>query len=640
MESTMVLLVMFCATMLASCNGEGLLRDSRYAEGGVSEAFSHGDSDTTMYSGDNYLKCNSDHHIAPRSTEEVSELIKRHTSGGNKPVKIRATRHGFHSSAGFVCAGARDSSKKEYRVEIETGSSAKQTTSITMLLHLMNRVVDVDKEQCRLTVGAGMTLQELAKAMEAAGMSTPAGTFSIYANLTVGGIIMASAHGSGFRTVGSLGDLVTKVKWVNAKGEIIVSDLETEQGGNEGRALLGGLGLLGVATEFTLQLRPNSRTIVETRTRLNDTNIVADVKRVLELETPHVIAFWRPDFGTYKLVLWTQVDDNNQNDPKTPIFYPNGSINYLFQVNEQFSIAWSELMRSWEEDRLDESATADTLNADVCALSEMIYDGAPMFQDTDGTPIEHGTIPTNHAMVSEDCSPTCFFNVHHMGVFAEDTEFAIKVSKLEDWVRDVKTIIRAELDEVEARLGARYGAGKVKRCMPPGYFWLRFGKPNQNLLSTGTGSEDVVFVQWTHLTSALIPNMLAKHSSAAETLEQLTLCKYKGRPHWGKNHERIFRHPDCKVRDNFPAENIDQVLAMQQLHDPAKIFQPDLFEHLLERSGPEYSELCTPHFWCYCGDDSHCPAGHACRSSATFPEYKVCRLVEREAHHQQDHVEL
>ncbi|KAG0594424.1 hypothetical protein M758_UG075900 [Ceratodon purpureus] len=254
-----------------------------------------------------------------------------------------------------------------------------------------------------------------------------------------------------------------------------------------------------------------------------------------------------------------------------------------------------------------------------------------MFQDADGTPIEHKTIPTNHAMVSEDCSPTCFFNVHQMGVFTEDTEFAIKVSQLEDWVRDVKTIIRAELNEVGARLGARYGAGKVKRCMPPGYFCLRFGKPNQNLLATGTGSEDVVFVQWTHLTSALIPNMLAKHSSVAETLEQLMLCKYKGRPHWGKNLERIFRHPDYKVRVNFSTENIDQVLAM---HEPAKIFQPDLFEHLLERSGPEYNELCTPHFWCYCGDDSDCPAGHACQSSTTFPEYKVCRFVEREAHHQ------
>jgi L-gulonolactone oxidase len=276
---------------------------------------------------------------------------------------------------------------------------------------------------------------------------------------------------------------------------------------------------------------------------------------------------------------------------------------------------------------------------DVCGLAEIIYD-LSVFQVADGTLIEHGTVPTNYAMVGEDCSPHCLFQVHHTGTFIEDTEFTIKLSQLEDWVRDVKRIVRAELDEIEARLSKRYGVGKVKRCLPPGYFWLRFGQGNQNLLSTSTGSEDVVYVQWTHLHSALIPNSLTKQSSIAETVEQLTLCKYKGRPHWGKNHERVFRHPECKVRDNFPAENIEQLLAMQQQHDPAKLFEPELFKHLLERTGPEYSQLCTPHFWCYCRDDSHCPSGHACRSSASFPKYKVCKFVEETRTHEQDIAEL
>jgi L-gulonolactone oxidase len=142
-----------------------------------------------------------------------------------------------------------------------------------------------------------------------------------------------------------------------------------------------------------------------------------------------------------------------------------------------------------------------------------------------------------------------------------------------------------------------------------------------------TGTEDVVYVQWTHLHSAKLPNKLAKQSTIAETLEQMTLCKYRGRPHWGKNHERVFRHPECKVRDNFPATNIATLLAMQQVHDPKKVFEPELFRHLLEKTGPEYSELCTAHFWCYCDLDSHCPRGHACGPSATFPLYKICQLL-------------
>lgn len=632
--------VLICTNIIARCDGAaGVLRDSRLGMAGVSEAFSHRDGDNTLYSSDNYLKCTSDHFVTPRSTAEVSSLIKQlvlinsSTSTSSGRVKIRATRRGFHSSAGFVCAGERGSTRKEYCGEINDGKGARSSTvqSFTVLLHMMNGVVDVDESRCRMTVEAGMTLLELARGMEAAGMSIPAGALSIYANLTVGGVILASAHGSGFGTVSSLGDLVRKVKWVNAKGDVIVSDSETEHGANEVRALVGGLGLLGIATEFTLQMQPNSRTVVETRKKLKDTNIVAELKQIVEVETPHVLAFWRPDFGTYKLVLWTQVEKFSAPAPR---FYPNASIVYLTQIEEKLSSVWSELMQMWEEDAADESANAGALNADVCTLAETMHD-VSMFQDaTSGTLIEHGTIPTNSAMVSEDCSPTCFFHTHHMGTITEDTEFTIKLTQLEDWVQDVKRIVPSITE---------FNNKGLITCMPPGYFWIRFGNSNNNLLSTSTGSEPVAYVQWTHLRSGMLPNKLPKQSSILEAIEQLTLCKYKGRPHWGKNYERIFTHPKCKVRDNFPAENIARLLAMQEQHDPGKVFEPELFGNLLARRGPEYRDLCAAHLWCYCQDDSHCPNGYVCRSSSGFPEYKVCKLVVEADHsptHQQESVDV
>jgi L-gulonolactone oxidase len=245
----------------------------------VSEAFSHGDEGATLYSSDNYLKCTSDILVSPTTTQEVSDLIRLYTSRHSR-VKIRATRRGFHSSAGFVCSGRRDSSKKEHR---GGGARDGDVVAVTMLLHLLNRVVDVDEERRRVTVEAGMTLLELAHAAEANAMAVPAGAFSMYANLTVGGVVMASAHGSGLGSVSSLGDLVRAVKWVNAKGEVVVSDVATERGAKEVRGLVGALGLLGVATEFTFQLQENSRTVVETWTGLEDAEIVADVKRILFL---------------------------------------------------------------------------------------------------------------------------------------------------------------------------------------------------------------------------------------------------------------------------------------------------------------------------------------------------------------------
>ena len=323
----------------------------------VSEAYSHYSTSTKFYSSDNYLKCTFDEQVTVSSTEEISDLIKLYTSR-EQPVKIRATRRGFHSGMGFVCSGKRGSSYAEYHKVVDGG----ETTSITVLLHLLNRVVEADGERHQLTVEAGMTLRELTLTAEANDMSVPLGALSLYANLTVGGVILSSAHGSGYQTTSSLGDLVRKVKWVDARGEIIVSDLETEHGAKEGRALVGGLGLLGVVTEITLQLQPNTRTVVEVRKDLNDTNMVAEVLKSLEEETPHVITFWRPDFGMYKAVLFTQVEEGEYDPATMPEFYPNGSIALLTSVDEHDANTMKELLFGWENDVKDESPSADVLN--------------------------------------------------------------------------------------------------------------------------------------------------------------------------------------------------------------------------------------------------------------------------------------
>lgn len=262
------------------------------------------------------------------------------------------------------------------------------------------------------------------------------------------------------------------------------------------------------------------------------------------------------------------------------------------------------------------------LHSDVCHAGKILHDNS-LIDDGDGNRVDHATLRTNYAMVSDDCSPHCFFHVPHMGAFIEDTEFTIKFSQLEAWVSDAKRVVKSELAEIEIRLGNK----AITRCMPPGYFWIRFGKGNQNLLSTATGNEDLAYVQWTHLHSAKVPTKLSKQSMVSETLEQMTLCKYRGRPHWGKNHERDFRHPECSVRENFPAENVEKMVNLQEKYDPKRVFEPALFREVLGKTGPDYGKLCTANLWCFCKEDSHCPHRHACSSSSTFPQYKICKLA-------------
>lgn len=154
---------------------------------------------------------------------------------------------------------------------------------------------------------------------------------------------------------------------MDGSGEIIESDLESEQGAREIRALVGGIGLLGIVTEITFKLQPNSRTIVEVRKRLQDANMVAELQEILENETPNVNAFWRPDFGLYKALLWKQVEVGEYDPATMPPFYPNGTISMLAPLPEQVANTLKELMAAWEEDARDELPSAKALNAGPCS---------------------------------------------------------------------------------------------------------------------------------------------------------------------------------------------------------------------------------------------------------------------------------
>ena len=146
------ILLLLSLQIVAATPSSGLAGDEAAATTGVSEGFSHEDTDTILYSSDSYLKCTSDLHVTPTTTEEVSERIKLYSAkrSNNDPVKIRATRRVFHSSAGFVCPGDRANSKEYTNDDSKSHEDdAGAAISITMLMHRLNHVVEVDAERHR-----------------------------------------------------------------------------------------------------------------------------------------------------------------------------------------------------------------------------------------------------------------------------------------------------------------------------------------------------------------------------------------------------------------------------------------------------------------------------------------------------------
>ena len=68
-------------------------------------------------------------------------------------------------------------------------------------------------------------------------------------------------------------DAVIDITFVDSDGGVHT----VTRGSLQGRAIVGGLGLLGVVTELTLQLTPETHTRLETQPLLPDTNFAADV---------------------------------------------------------------------------------------------------------------------------------------------------------------------------------------------------------------------------------------------------------------------------------------------------------------------------------------------------------------------------
>lgn len=337
----------------------GTMPEAATAAEGVSEAYALHDTGTTLYSAYNFLKCTSDKHLTPTSTQDVSHLIKDLIASTTKtaPLKVRATRHNFHSMAGFVCAGHRANTKRTFsptNMDQSLGSN-NGATSVTLLLHLMNGVLAVDRASFRMTVGAGITLQALADAAQANSMSIPAGVLPAYGNLSLGGVISTSAHGSGLGTASIVGDLVTKLTWVNGHGEVVHS----ERGSPEFAALVGGLGILGVLTEVTLELQPLSFTVVETRSGLDDANMVGELREMLASETPNILVQWKPEFREYRAVLYKQVD-GVESEGGMPL-YPHAKSAIMHEVDTTRTV--TEVLAAWDADPDEESPIADVLNA-------------------------------------------------------------------------------------------------------------------------------------------------------------------------------------------------------------------------------------------------------------------------------------
>lgn len=160
--------------------------------------------------------------VAVRDTDHVAELVSR-AAGRGERIKAIGSGHSF------------------------TGIGVTDGLQLTM--RAMKRVLNVDQASRRVRVEAGITIGELNRALDAAGLALP--NLGDIDAQTLSGAVSTGTHGTGGRLFG-IAAAVVEVRLVTANGEILDIDASHRWFG----AAAVTLGALGVVTELTLQCVP------------------------------------------------------------------------------------------------------------------------------------------------------------------------------------------------------------------------------------------------------------------------------------------------------------------------------------------------------------------------------------------------
>ncbi|WIA38074.1 hypothetical protein OEZ86_001443 [Tetradesmus obliquus] len=545
-----------------------------------------------------YLQCAADSMPVPASTAEVAAIVSWYyaKARAGQRVTLRVSRPKFHSTATFVCPVAPAPIRPAAVAQERAPQGGKAPLEIAILQSKLNKVLAVDKQKYTMRVGAGMRVTELLPAATKAGMSMQIGSLPAYAGLTLAGILATSAHGSGDRTTNNLADTVLAVTWVDGRGRIRTSTRKDP----EFKAFNGGVGVFGVVTELLLQMTPPSNTQLITVMK-DDKDMMGEINRLLKI-SPHILIHWRPDAANFKAFLVRPA-------PKGARVTPGVNMTVLPSIADQATMA--PMFNIWHTTLGDDSDMSEF-------LCPQVTDGSvkAAWASVKGERVANVTGPTNNLAASE-CDEHCTWNDRRVfNGTAQDAEFTIEFEQLAGWIADVKRAFDVELRE----------GGKAKyRCLGLGYMWIRFGQGYDGITATTSGMKRPVYVQSTWMRSRVGPLYQMRYQFVLDLIEELTLCKYKGRPHWGKNFDRTFTHPKCPVAPLYP--KFGQLLALSKQHDPAGMFKTKLFDRMVNQGKFDLTPRCSALNKCYCSADVHCAAGHKCVPSLAFPRYKLCKAA-------------
>ncbi len=166
------------------------------------------------------LQYSAENFYEPSSLEELRQVVR-----SCDRLRTLGTRHCFNK-----IADSKDN-------QVSTGA--------------FNKIVNLDKENQKLTVGAGMTYGQLCPDLHTQGYALH--NLASLPHISIAGACATATHGSGV-TNGNLPSAVSAIEFMNAEGGLI--NLSRENDDDKFAGAVVGLGALGVVTKLTLDIQP------------------------------------------------------------------------------------------------------------------------------------------------------------------------------------------------------------------------------------------------------------------------------------------------------------------------------------------------------------------------------------------------
>ena len=163
------------------------------------------------------------------------------------------------------------------------GDSA-QLKNGTLLKLTEFKDIKLDKEKSEITVGAGVSFDEILRYIIPLGFFLPVVPGTRY--ITLGGAIASDVHGKNHHKDGSFGNFVKKILILNSSSEIL--EIGPDYPYSEEKiemfwATVGGLGLTGIILEATFSLKKISTSFMNVKT-LSFNNVDSLMMKMLESE--------------------------------------------------------------------------------------------------------------------------------------------------------------------------------------------------------------------------------------------------------------------------------------------------------------------------------------------------------------------